>query len=319
MRFTPPEIFNIPVSVLGFGCSGVLGRAGRKQSLSALHAAFDSGINFFDTARAYGYGESEALLGEFLAGRRHQVVLSTKFGILPVRANWLKNSIKPLARKVFQFAPSVRRAMVGQIAAQVQPNQFSVEILRSSFEQSLHKLNTDYVDLLFMHNATVTAMQQDDLLAELEKLLRSGKARRVGIAADMVVVEHAITSANPALTAYQSASNLLDQRLIAAAQSAPGIFIANQPFGGKPNLELIRQRLTSLAADAATPHTLREKLGVVDNTTLADIALNSILISTGIHVVVPSMLQPRHVKTNVAAIEHSRFTPDELPWLRQQF
>ncbi len=73
--------------ILGFGCSAVMGRVSRKASLAALTAAYDCGIIFYDTARSYGYGESEALLGEFFRGRRDQVLLSTKFGILqPPRA-----------------------------------------------------------------------------------------------------------------------------------------------------------------------------------------------------------------------------------------
>ena len=58
------------VSVLGLGCAAMMGSAGRHESLVALAAAYDSGINFFDTARSYGYGASEGLLGEFCAGRR---------------------------------------------------------------------------------------------------------------------------------------------------------------------------------------------------------------------------------------------------------
>ena len=53
---------------VGFGCSALLGRTGRTESLRALAAAWDEGIRFFDIARSYGYGEAEALLGEFLQG-----------------------------------------------------------------------------------------------------------------------------------------------------------------------------------------------------------------------------------------------------------
>ena len=66
---------------IGFGCSALLGRSGRSDSLKALGVAWDEGVRFFDTARAYGYGESEGLLGEFLRGRRDQAVIATKFGI----------------------------------------------------------------------------------------------------------------------------------------------------------------------------------------------------------------------------------------------
>lgn len=58
------------VSVLGLGCAAMLGRAGRRDSLAALGAAYDAGITFYDTARSYGYGACEGLLGEFFAGKK---------------------------------------------------------------------------------------------------------------------------------------------------------------------------------------------------------------------------------------------------------
>src|ERR1700728_4088385 len=103
--------------VLGFGCSAVLGRAGRKDSLAALAAAYDAGVTFYDTARSYGYGESEALLGEFLRGRRDQVLLSTKFGIRPAAASPLKRVLKPVARMLLQVVPGARKTMQGQLAS----------------------------------------------------------------------------------------------------------------------------------------------------------------------------------------------------------
>src|ERR1700679_1732239 len=105
-------------TVLGFGCSAVMGRGGRKASLAALSAAYDAGITFFDTARSYGYGESEALLGEFLQGRRDSVLISTKFGILPTPTTPLKQSLKPLARTLLRLAPLTRKALQQQLAAQ---------------------------------------------------------------------------------------------------------------------------------------------------------------------------------------------------------
>src|SRR5262249_18716172 len=88
-------------SVLGLGCASMLGRAGRRESLAALNAAYDAGITFYDPARSYGYGECEGLLGEFFHGaRRDSVVLCTKFGILPGNPAGWKNRIKPLARAI---------------------------------------------------------------------------------------------------------------------------------------------------------------------------------------------------------------------------
>src|ERR1700722_2718455 len=83
------------ISVLGFGCAPLMGRVGRRDSLKALAAAENGGINFFYTARWYGYGEIEGLLGAFLKGRRQSAVICTKFGILPAKGGW-KQKVKPL-------------------------------------------------------------------------------------------------------------------------------------------------------------------------------------------------------------------------------
>jgi aryl-alcohol dehydrogenase-like predicted oxidoreductase len=94
------------------------------------------------------------------------------------------------------------------------------------------------------------------------------------------------------------------------------IAIANHPFGGGGNIAASKARLTALSEDANAPASMREKLRVVDDATLADAVLNVITRDTGVQVVVPSMLRVDHVRANVAAIEHSRFSSEELRWLR---
>ena len=105
---------------IGFGCAALLGRSGRSESLRALAAAWEEGIRFFDTARSYGYGESEALLGEFLRGRREQAVIATKFGILAARQSAWKQAAKAVARKIIAVAPGAR-GLIRKGAQPVQP------------------------------------------------------------------------------------------------------------------------------------------------------------------------------------------------------
>ena len=80
-------------SVLGFGCAPILGAVGAKTAQRALGCALDEGINHFDVARSYGYGEAEAFLGKFFKGRRDEVVIASKFGI---RATWKAGLLRPL-------------------------------------------------------------------------------------------------------------------------------------------------------------------------------------------------------------------------------
>jgi aryl-alcohol dehydrogenase-like predicted oxidoreductase len=305
-------------SALGFGCSAVLGRVGRRDSLAALGAAYDAGITFYDTARSYGYGESEALLGEFLQGRRESVVVSTKFGILPAQTNFLKHTIKPLARKVLQLAPGARKAVQRQIGAQFSANNFTVPVLRASVETSLRKLKTDYLDLLFMHSAPVSVLQQEDLLAEMQTMVGEGKVRRMGISAEPEVIEAALAANLEGLRSFQFPCNLfglgIAERLKGCGSDV--VAVANHPFGGAQRVAESKALLAALAKDEGTTQALREKLLVVDDAVLADVVLHAITDGTGIQVVIPSMMQVRHLRTNVAAMERSRFSSEELGWLR---
>lgn len=305
-------------SVLGFGCAAVMGRVGRRASLAALGAAYDAGITFYDTARSYGYGESEALLGEFLRGRRESVVVSTKFGILATRTNLLKRTLKPLARGLLRAVPSARKAMQAQIAAQFSAGHFTVEAMRSSVEMSLRKLQTGYIDLLFLHLPPVSVLQQDDLLAALEQLMVEGKVLRVGVAAEPDVALATLDANLPMLRTVQSPCNLFD---LGAAERLCGygsdvLAIANHPFGGPQRIAESKRLIYDLAQEQATPESLRFKLWKLDDVVLADLVLNAITSGTGIKVVVPSMLRLEHLRANVAAMEHSRFTAEELRWVR---
>jgi aryl-alcohol dehydrogenase-like predicted oxidoreductase len=305
-------------SALGFGCAAIMGRVGRRASLAALGAAYDAGITFYDTARSYGYGESEALLGEFLRGRRELVVVSTKFGILATRTNLLKRALKPLARGLLRAVPSARKAMQAQIAAQFSAGHFTVEAMRSSVEMSLRKLQTGYIDLLFLHLPPVSVLQQDDLLAALEQLMVEGKVLRVGVAAEPDVALATLDANLPMLRTVQSPCNLFDLGLAGRLSDyGDGVLaIANHPFGGPQRIAESKRLIYDLAQEQATPESLRFKLWKLDDVVLADLVLNAITSGTGIKVVVPSMLQLEHLRANVAAMEHSRFTAEELQWVR---
>ena len=318
MRYVELGSSGIRSSVLGFGCAGVMGRAGRKDSLRALGATFDAGVNFFDTARSYGYGESEALLGEFLVGRRDRTVISTKFGILAVRQQVWKQVLKPLARRVFSLFPSTQKVAKAQIASQFRSHQFSVEILRKSLDESLKKLRTDYVDLLFMHSPTADVMAQDDLFCEMENLVRTGKVRVAGISADPVLVQDETVRDRPVLRALQFPCNLLNQEQTRTiAENADGrVLVANLPFGGSEGRLGSSEKLRELPSVPGIDETLRQKLTDQHPHLLAEVALNVVTRNTGIHVVIPSMLRVEHIQANVQAITQSCLSDGEIAWIR---
>lgn len=139
------------VSVLGFGSAplgNVYGAASAAETEAAVHTAIELGINFFDTSPYYGQTLAEERLGRALAGRRQEVLLATKCGRYDVAA--------------FDFS----RASV-----------------RASVEQSLRRLQTDYVDLLQAHDVEFAPEQQivEETIPALRELVAEGKARYIGI------------------------------------------------------------------------------------------------------------------------------------------
>lgn len=170
---------------LGLGCArlgSVLGRD-QAEAVRLIHAAFERGIRFFDTASIYGQGESERILGAALRGRRKQVAIVTKAGqYFPAWMNVVKpfkRLIKPLVRQTGtgrQFVSKVREAPL--------PQDFSDRFLRASTEASLRRLNTDYADILLLHSPPREVIASGEALDALEKLRAAGKAIKIGISCD---------------------------------------------------------------------------------------------------------------------------------------
>ena len=296
----------------------MLGRTGRRDSLAALGAAWDAGITLYDTARSYGYGESEGLLGEFFAGeRRRQAVLCTKFGILPAGKNW-KQRVKPLAQAAVKVFPGLRAAARRQAAGQMVVGNFSVELLRTSLETSLRALRTDYVDMLLMHAAPESVLEQDDLLEALERLVEAGKVRMAGISGEADVIAASFARKPRALKTAQFAMNVMHMDLATETEKAAldgWVLVANHPFGGPEGVGECRRRISALREDPELPRELREKLQP-DEQLIAEIVLNLILRGTGVHAVIPAMMQLDHLRGNVRAVEQCRFTDEELQRLR---
>jgi aryl-alcohol dehydrogenase-like predicted oxidoreductase len=304
---------------LGFGCAALLGRTGKKDSLRALGAAWDEGIRFFDTARSYGYGESEALLGGFLKGRRDEAIVATKFGILAApQSGWMR-AAKSAARSLLSMVPTARSMVRKAAATQFSANQFTIPVLQRSIEESLTQLGTDYVDILFMHAAPASVLEQQDLLEAMGRLVDQGKVRLAGLSAEPVVVESALQRQTPPLQAMQFPCNVFDLsaafRLVGRNTSGM-LLAANHPFGGVARVRACRSILQGLSASPDVDPVLREKLRPMDDQALAEIVFDCILRNTGIHVVIPSMMRVDHVRANVRAASRSRFAADEVQFIR---
>jgi aryl-alcohol dehydrogenase-like predicted oxidoreductase len=317
MRYVSMGRSTAQVSALGFGCAAIGGRASKRDSLVALKAAYERGITFYDTARSYGFGESEGLLGEFFRGRRESVVLCTKFGILPSTQGEWKQKLKPAARAALRVFPGLRKTVQRQVGGQLVTGQFTVDTLHNSLETSLRELKTEYVDMLLMHGAPASVLEQDDLLEAMERLVESGKVRAAGISGDVRVIDEYFALRPGVLRTAQFTLNLANMDFAEKTrQNTDLLLVANHPFGGLERVTSTGERLVELRASDDVPHELREKLDPADPQLLPELVLNCILRGTGISAVVPGMMQVQHIESNVRAVEHCRFTDEELELLR---
>ena len=160
----------IEVSPMGMGCwaiggpwlwlggPGGWGEVDDHESIQAIHAALDHGVNFFDTAANYGAGHSERILGQAVKGRRDKVIIATKFGFM-----------------VDEGGKSVTRFSRNE------------EVIRDAWiscERSLKRLGTDYIDLFQLHVWDFPAERALEVREALEGLVQAGKIRAYGWSTD---------------------------------------------------------------------------------------------------------------------------------------
>lgn len=306
------------MTTLGFGCAALLGRSSKKESLAALNTAFDAGITLYDNARSYGYGHAEGLLGDFIAdgSKRDRIVICTKFGIKPTPKSW-KQQLRPVVRAAVRLVPSLRGAVQRRLKDQFQSDNFTIADLQLSIETSLRQLRTGYVDMLLLHAAPMTVLQQDDLFAAIERLVEQGKVKLAGISADIPVIEAAFKQRVPILKTAQFAVNPSQLSFTkTTAKNDDLLLVANHPFGGPTGVHETKARLAALAADSTLPADLRAKLADTDPQVFPELVFGLILSGTGISAVIPAMMQTRHIQSNIAAVQNCRFTAEELATVR---
>lgn len=188
--------------VLGFGTGHLYGGATRGAALALVHAAWEAGIRWFDTAPLYGHGAAEGILGEALRGRRAEATIVSKVGIAPVRINLAYRAHAQSARVAARI-PGLRRLLPEPAPLHPLFHQFSPASVRASVERSLKVLRTDYLDLLLLHECTPEEAADALLLETLDALKREGKIRAYGAATSRAATAQIAARPGAALDAYQ--------------------------------------------------------------------------------------------------------------------
>lgn len=159
----------IEVSTLGLGCWAIggpffygdkpdgWGNIDDNESVRAIHRALELGINFFDTADAYGVGHSEEVLGKAISGNRSNVVIATKFA---------------------HFGSEATKTLYGV--------NLSPDYIERACDASLRRLNTDYIDVYLLHEWSVNIADVEPILMTLDRLVEKGKIRTYGWSTDLV-------------------------------------------------------------------------------------------------------------------------------------
>jgi aryl-alcohol dehydrogenase-like predicted oxidoreductase len=152
------NVSEVALGTWAFGSPSIYGSVDANEAHRAIRGALDAGINFFDTAPLYGTKEedgiAETVLGRALGADRDRVFIATKFG---------------------------------RYHSRVHTNEFfDGEAVTWSVEQSLRRLGTDRLDVLFFHSPTNPDKIKDDVWAALAGLKRAGKVRFVGLSCGFI-------------------------------------------------------------------------------------------------------------------------------------
>ena len=205
MKTTQLGTSGIVSSVIGIGCMGmtpIYSPPSEAESIATLHRAIELGVTMIDTSDAYGDSKNEALLGRSLKGKRDQVVLTTKFS----------NIRNPDGTREVNGRP---------------------EYVPKALEASLKRLDTDVIDVYYLHRVDPDTPIEDTIGA-MARLIDEGKVRALGLSEAGVETIRRANATHPIATLqteYSLWSRFAEAELLPTCQELGISYVAYAPLG----------------------------------------------------------------------------------------
>lgn len=291
----------LQVSVVGLGCNNFGWRLDADATAAVVHAAIDSGINFFDTADIYGGTKSEEFLGQALGKRRNEVIVATKFGI-----------------RLDDQRPGGARP----------------EYIRQAAEDSLHRLGTDYIDLYQIHRPD-PEVPIEETLGALNELVQAGKVREIGcsnFSVDQLQAAEAAAahSGTARFVSVQNHYSLFhrepEQGVLAECERSGLAFLPFFPLAnglltgkyrqGQPIPEGVRIQPEGRFSETLTEENLARVEALIRfaesrGHTILELAFSWLLAQPTVASVIAGATSPQQIQSNTAAANW-HLTPEEL-------